>query len=520
MIQILVRIVLLLAIAIGPASAQSLRIGTQSPFVVDPHYTFLGPDMAAARHIYDSFVGRDAESNWVPGLAVAWTAVDDHTWEFKLRPGVTFSDGTPFTADDVAFSFDRVMTLQTPSSFVSNMRTIVRTNIVDALTVRVTTDRPNATLPGQLTNIFIVSAKLTGAATSADFQSGRLAVGTGPFKLVSYNRGVGMELVRNDLYWGPRPAWAAVSVRVITNDASRVAALLAGDLDMIDAVGPAYVSRLEHSAGISVYKHASDRVMFLQPNTRLDRLPMLTDAGGAVLPVNPLRDIRVRRALSLAIDRVALTARALDGQAIPATQLVPPGFGGYDAALPILPYDPAAARALLAEAGYPAGFGMTIACTNNRYVADEKVCQVVAQMLERVGIRMKVETLPASMLFPRARPEVNEWPLLFMGQSNSVSRDPTHVLSLALHSFDGKGMGASNRGGFSDPALDTMIDDAVRRLDDRREDGLHAAMMKGVAVGAAIPLFVQTVVAATRTGITYQPRMDEQTVAQGAAPAR
>lgn len=515
MMKSLVFAALLLAL---PAQAQHLRIGTQSPFVIDPHQVFLGPDMAAARMIYDSFVGRDAESEWVPGLALSWTATDDRTWVFKLRPGVVFSDGTPFTAEDVVFSFDRVRKLETPASFITNMRSIVSYEAVDPLTVRVTTDRPNAVLPGQLTNIFIVSAKIAGAAPLADIQGGRAAIGTGPFRVTSFSRGERLELARNERYWGPPPPWATVSERIIVNDAARVAALLAGDLDMIDVVSPSYVERLERSPGIALVRHASDRVMFLHPNVRLDRLPLLTDTAGAPLPVNPLRDVRVRQALSLAIDRRALAARAFEGDAIPATQLVPPGFGGFDPALPILPHDPARARRLLAEAGYPQGFGMTIVCSNNRYVADEKVCQVIGQMLERVGLKMKVETLPASVLFGRARPEINEYPLMFSGQSNSTSRDPTHTISLALHSFDGTGYGTSNRGGFKDDELDRMIEAAVQRTDERRREGLHAAMMKGIELGALIPLYVQTVVAATRGNVTYQPRMDEQTVAQGARP--
>lgn len=510
-----------LLLAMGPVGAQTLRIGTQSPFVIDPHYTFLGPDMAVAREIYDSFVGRDAESHWVPGLAVSWKPVDEHTWEFQLRSGVMFSDGSPFSAEDVAFSFERVRTLKTPSGFASNLRSIVRVEVVDPMTVRVFTDRPNAALPGQLTNIFIVSSKAAAAATTEDFQSGRAAVGTGPFKVVSYMRGGVLELARNETYWGTKPAWARVTERVIGNDAARVAALLAGDLDLIDDVPPADVKQLQKTAGVKVFEQRSDRVMFLQPNTRLERLPMLTGADGQPLPVNPLRDVRVRRAISLAIDRVNLAARGFDGQAIPATQLVPPGFGGYDESLPILKYDPAEARQLLAEAGYPDGFGMTVACSNNRYVSDAKVCQIVGQMLQKIGLDMKVEALPGSMFFSRARPEVNEWPLVLTGQSNSASRDPTHVISLALHSLDRKaGLGTSNRGGFSDAGLDAEIDAAVRRLGDDREGPLHAAMMRGIELSATIPLYVQVVVAAGREGIVYQPRMDEQTVAQGAVPTK
>ena len=510
--------VLALILLATPATAQTLRIGTQSPFVVDPHQVFLGPDMAVARMIYDSFVGRDSESNWVPGLALSWSAPDDHTWEFKLRPDVMFSDGSPFTADDVVYSIERVRTLETPSSYATNLRSIVAVTALDPLTVRITTDRPNAVLPGQLTNIFIVSAKAFRAAPLGAIQSGVVSVGTGPFTLETFTRGERLELNRNERYWGTKPAWTHVSERVITNDGSRVAALLAGDLDLIDVIAPSYVDRLSHTPGVLVQKHASDRVMFLQPNVRLDRLPLATDQSGAPLPTNPLRDLLVRRALSLAIDRKALAERAFEGDAIPASQLVPPGFGGYDPSLPVLPYDLARARALLAQAGYAQGFGLTIACTNNRYVADEKVCQVVGQMLERIGLKIRVDVLPGSVLFARSRPEVNEYPLLLSGQSNSASRDPTHVISLALHSADGRGSGTSNRGGFDDPALDHAIDDAVSRRAEDREGALHAAMMQGVALGAAIPLYVQTVVTASRLPTRYAPRMDEQTVAQNARP--
>ena len=323
----------LLLLAAGPAGGQTLRIGTQSPFVIDPHYTFLGPDMAVAREIYDSLVGRDDLSHWVPGLAVSWEAVGERVWEFKLRPGVVFSDGTPFTAEDVAFSFQRVMTLATPSGYGSNMRGIVRWEVTGPLTIRVETEAANAVLPGQLTNIFIVSAAIAAGAGTGDFQSGRVAIGTGPFRVVSYARGSQVELERNERYWGVRPVWARVIERVIGNDASRVAALQAGDVDLIDDVPPTEALRLAHVAGISVYRQNSDRVMFLQPNVRLERLAMLTDGRG-----------RCYRAIRCGISGCGgrsrwrstgrtLAARAFDDQAVPTAQLVPEGFGGYDPAL-------------------------------------------------------------------------------------------------------------------------------------------------------------------------------------------
>lgn len=505
----------------GTAQAQTLRIGTQSPFVIDPHQVFLGPDMAAAREIYDTFVGRDSESNWVPALAVSWRMVEPKTWEFKLRQGVTFSDGTPFTADDVAFSLERVRTLKTPSSYASNMRSIVKWQVVDPLTIRIMTDRPNAVLPGQLTNIFIVSKAIVSAVSQDDVMSGKAAIGTGPFRVTGFTRGVSLDLVRNDHYWGPKPAWETVHERVMTNDATRVAALLAGDVDLVDDVPPTDVRRLSGDGAIRVAKHPSDRVMFVQPNVLADTLPSLTDTAGAPLGKNPLRDERVRQALSLAVDRNGLANRAFEGEAIPASQLVPPGFGAFDPKLPVLPYDPQKARKLLADAGYPNGFGMNVACTNDRYVADEKVCQFLGQMFGRIGLKIQVETQPGSIIFSRARPAGSPYALVFAGQSNSTSRDPTHTLSLALHSYDpARSLGSSNRGGFSDPKLDQMIEEAVSRVDDDRESALHAAMMAAIETAATIPLYVQTVLAASRSGIEYEPRMDEQTVAQNARPAK
>jgi peptide/nickel transport system substrate-binding protein len=162
---------------------------------------------------------------------------------------------------------------------------------------------------------------------------------------------------------------------------------------------------------------------------------------------------------------------------------------------------------------------MTIGCTNDRYVADAKVCQVLGQMLSRAGFRMQVETQPGSIILTRARAQTNDLPLFFAGQSSSTSRDPTHVLSLAAHSPDPKtGIGVSNRGDFRDAGLDAAIEAAVARTDDRRQEALRAAMLQAVDLGALIPLYEQVVVVATRAGIAYAPRMDEQTVAQNARP--
>ncbi|MGA3400006.1 MAG: ABC transporter substrate-binding protein [Acetobacteraceae bacterium] len=495
-------------------------MGVQSAFVVDPHLLFLGPNMAAARELYDSLVGKDADAHWTPALATAWKQTDDRTWEFSLRQGVRFNDGAPFTAADVIASLHRIPAIpNNPGPYTSSLRTITSTVAIDPYTIRVTTDQPNPLLPGQFTNIFILAKSAANAPPEA-FSEARATIGTGPFRLVSFRYGESAVLEPNPHYWGTAPAWQRVTVRVIGNDAAREAALLAGDLDLMENVPPEDVDRLRATAGISVFARPADRVAFLLPNVGVATLPLLTDRAGAPLPGNPLRDLRVRQALSLALDRHALVDRALSGQGAVTMQLVPEGFGGWDPAVTVPAADPAGAKRRLAEAGYPDGFGMTLACPNDRWVDDARVCQGIAQMLSRGGFAMKVETMPGSVFFPRSLPGRNTWPLILYELSLSSLRDGQYILQNVAQSVDtARGLGASNRGGFSDPALDRIIEAAVVRSDAGRDEAIRHALAESVARLGIIPMYVEPTIAATRGGIVYHPRVDQQMVAQAAAPA-
>jgi peptide/nickel transport system substrate-binding protein len=513
--------ILLLALLLPfGAVAQELRIGVQSSFVVDPHILFIGPNMAMARNLFDSFVGRDAEGHWTPALALSWQQIDPLTWQFALRHDVRFSDGSPFTADDVVASVRRIPSIpNNPGPYTSNLRTITDVSAVDPYTIRVTTDRPNPLLPGQFTNVFVLSKAKVGA-TPEDFSSGQASVGTGPFRLVSFRYGDTAVLEPNPYYWGTAPAWKRVTIRVIGNDASREAALLSGDLDLIENVPPEDVSQLRATKGISVFARPADRVAFLLPNVAHDTLPLLTDRQGALLDKNPLRDIRVRQAISLGLDRNALVSRALSGQGAATMQLVPQGFGGWDASITVPAPDPSAAKRLLAEAGYPDGFGMTLACPNDRWVADARVCQGVAQMLSRAGFAMKLDTMPGSVFFPRSRYGKNEWPMILYELSLSSLRDGQYILQVAGQTVnEARGIGDGNRGGFSDPALDALIEAAVVRNDPGREEAIRTALAAAVKDLGMIPMYVEPTIAATRDGIVYRPRIDQQMVAAQASPA-
>lgn len=510
-----------LAALASPARAQSLTVGVEAPFGLDPHFLFAGPNMAAARHIYDSVINRDPESRFVPGIVETWEMVEPLIWELRLRRGITFHDGSPFTAEDIAFSIARVPNVpNNPGPYTSNLRTVARVEVVDPHTVRLHTDRPNPVLPGQLTNIFVVSRRVAENATTADFASGRAAIGTGPFRLEQARGAEGMTVARNDAYWGEKPAYARVELRVIGNDSARLAALLSGDAELIESVPPADVARLERDPRVSVFRRNSDRIMYLLPNLRLDRFPLLVDGTGQMLPRNPLRDPRVRQALSLAIDRRALADRALDGQAVPTVQMVPEQFGGFDPSLPLPAADPARARALLAEAGYPDGFGLTLGCPNNRYVNDARVCQAAGQMLTRAGFHVRVETQPWNVFSPRTLANRNDLPLMLYGLSLSSSRDASYILSTAVHTrVPEQAFGQGNRGGFSDARLDAMIGAVIERTGPGREEELRRVARGAMDQLPFIPLYNQVVVVAARRGVTYTPRMDEQLVAYHARPA-
>ena len=499
------------------AAAQELRVGVQSAFVVDPHVLFLGPNMAMARNLFDSFVGKDADAHWTPSLAVTWTQVDPLTWDFGLRHDVRFSDGSLFTTEDVVATIRRIPSVPgNPGPYTSNLRTITDVAAIGPYTVRVATDRPNPLLPGQFTNVFVLSKAMANAPPEA-FSTAQATVGTGPFRLVSFRYGDTAVLEPNPYYWGAVPPWRRVVIRVIGNDASREAALLAGDLDLIENVPPEDVARLRTIEGVHVYARPADRVAFLLPNVARDTLPLLTDRAEEALKVNPLKDIRVRQAVSLGLDRGALVSRALSGQGVATMQLVPEGFGGWDASVPVPPPDAARARRLLAEAGFPDGFGMTLACPNDRWVDDARVCQGVAQMLSRAGFAMKLETMPGSVFFPRSRLGRNEWPLILYELSLSSLRDGQYILQVVAETAnDARGIGDGNRGGFSDPALDALIEAAVVRSDTGRDAAIREALAATVKGLGIIPMYVEPTIAATRGRVGYVPRVDQQMVAAAA----
>lgn len=514
------RLVLLaFLLASSLASAANLRVGVRNDPTLDPHVNYLAPNVAIARHIFEPLVVLDDDERPVPALAESWRLVNDREWEFALRQGVTFADGTPFTADDVIFSFDRVRTLpNNPQSYISGLRTITGVTAPDDHTIRITTDVPNPLLPLQLRIISIVSHKLAAAASPADFASGKATVGTGPYRFVEFRPGDHLTLQRRDDYWGRKPAFDTLTFRVLTNDSGRVAALLAGDVDAIDVVPPQDAARLRTTPGFQVFSRESDRIIYLGLNIPPERMTWFTAKDGTELPANPFKDPRVRLALSKAIDRRGLVEKGLDGLGVPAGQMVPSNFGGFDAGARADPADPAGARALLAQAGYPNGFGLTIHCSNGRYINDSGVCQMLGSMLSRVGITTKVEVLPPNIYFSRIPAADPQFALMLLGWGLGTG-SAMSTLTDALHSYDpAKGLGSNTRGTNSDE-LDRLIEQASVTFDEpRRLELIRQAMAVIRRDTITIPLYSEMTVLAARRGINAIPRADQQTIVNSWTP--
>ena len=497
-------------------NAADLRIGLSADVTTfDPHFVAAQPNLTAQHHAFDALVQVDERGRPVPGLAT-WSTPDPVTWEFTLRKGVKFHDGTELTTADVLFSLERPLTITgSPGGFAPYVKPIIAKVIVNRYTIRLKTAAPYGAVPQDLAEVMIVSKKAAAGASSADFDSGKAAVGTGPYKLVRFARGNRIDLVRHEQYWGGRPAWDKVTLRILPSDPVRTAALLAGDVDAIEHVPTADLARLRKDPSLKLEQTVSWRTIFLHVDQYRDHPPGVLSKAGTPLARNPLRDVHVRRALSKAVNRQAIAERVMEGLALPAANVVSPSVFGHNPAVKPEPYDPDGAKKLLAEAGYPDGFAVTIATPNNRYINDEQVAQAVAQMFARIGIATKVDAMPLSAYLGKARGR--EFGIALLGWG-SLAAD------LALRSLAGtanpdKGYGAWNWGGYSNPTLDRLIERSLGTVEPgKREPLAREAAALAAAEVAFIPLHYQIVTWAMKKGISYAARTDEFTFAHHFKP--
>lgn len=505
----------------SPAGAQELRVALAAePTSIDPLYHTLNPNNQVARHIFDRLVHQDARQRLVPGLALSWKPIDDATWEFKLRPGVTFHDGAPLTADDIIFSIDRADKVpNSPASFAIYTKAVKGIKVVDPLTLQIKTVTPYPLLPSDLSTIAIQEKRGVEGKGTEDFNKGSAAIGSGPYKFVEWVPGNRLVLARNDSYWGPKPDWGKVIMRPITNNAARVAALLAGDVDFIENVPTADLARLKTNPAVRVVQTVSNRVIYLHLDSNRDRSPFVLDNDGNPLVKNPLKDHRVRLAISKAINRQAIVERVMEGAAIPAGQLLPDGFFGVSPNLKPMAYDPEGAKKLLAEAGYPDGFRLTLHSPNDRYVNDEKVAQAVAQMLSRVGIKTEVQAMPQAVYFSRA--SKLEFSFMLLGWGADTGEPSSPLKSLLATNNPAKGMGTANRGRYSNPKLDGLLEEALATVDDEKRAGLLAqATEVGIEDIGIIPLHYEVTLWGMRSDLTFEGNTNQYTQAFDVHPVK
>ena len=513
----------------GVALADDATLGIRSePSSVDPYYHNLSPNNAMLGQIFGRLVDWSADmGTLIPRLATSWKPINDTTWEFKLRKGVKFHDGSDFTADDFVFSFKRA------DGYVggnSSFRTYTKGKTVkkiDDYTIHISTKTPYPLMPNDMTTVMVMSSEVKGTGQpdknfgirAKDFNNGKAAIGTGPYKFVEWKKGDRMVLVKYDGYKGPlAQPWDKMTFKFIKSEPARVSALLAGDVDMIDNVPVTDIETLKKNPNVSLSQGVSNRVIYVHMDQFRDSSPFVTDKAGNPLSKNPLRDPNVRKALSMMINRDAIVGKVMEGVALKAGQLLPEGFFGRSSKLKPEAYNPTKAKQMLKDAGWGDGFALTIHGPNDRYINDDKICEAIGQMLSANGIPTKVSTMPKNVFFKRAskggKDGQPEFSFFLVGWGSGTGEPSSPLKSLLVTRDKSKGFGASNRGRHSNPKVDALVIEALSTVDDAKRGQLLAEATEA-AIGDSqgiIPLHYQVNTWATRKGLKYNARADERTV--------
>lgn len=507
----------------GAVWADDLIMGVKSgPASMDPHFTATAANAEATKHIFDTLVRSGDKLELEPMLAESWALIDETTWEFKLRPGVKFHDGSDFTAEDVKFSIERIPNVTGPNSTTIYVHRVASVEIVDPLTIRIHTDGPAPNLPNDFIRLFIVShtaaADYSTQATSADgFNSGKAAIGTGPYKFVSWAPTQDLVLEKFDGYWGGAQPWDKVIRKEIPNDATRVAQLKAGQLDLISKVPATDLASLETDPQLAVVKNDGIYITFLEFDFR-DPSPQVSARDGSPLPKNPLLDPRVREAFDLAIDRQTVVDYALEGLAVVPTQLVTPEIFGYDTKLEAPVYDVQKALQLMKDAGYPDGFKITLSYANDRNPVE--MGPTIAQMLAAINVEVNVNGVPATVYNPaRQRGEYS----LTISAWGTLTGESNYMLSALMHTNDPKtNLGAINERAYSNPEMDRLIEEAAVSMDEatrrtllEQANALTRSDRPDLALATS-----RNAWGLKKAKVTIQPRSDGDTLAMNVLPAK
>ncbi len=503
----------LLALSVGGGLAETLTIGVRTgPSSLDPHDPQARSDGAALRHIFDTLVWSGDKLQLEPGLAESWKIIDATTWEFRLRQGVRFHDGSNFTAEDVKASIERARTISSTDPSASPARRIKAVNVVDPRTLHILTDRPTPTLLHDLADLLILSAK--------ESISPRAAIGTGPFKVVSWTPNKELVMERFDQHWRGASSWQRVVRREIPVAMDRVALLKAGQVDVIDQVPAAELATLEKDPKLRIVTAGATAIFDLEFDLR-ERTPQVRAKDGSPFIQNPFRDPRVREAVDLAVDRRALAEVALEGLGRAQSQVVTPETAGFNAKLPDTRPNLQRARQLLQEAGFPNGFKVSLDFTSDHTPGDRALGASVAHMLGRIGLEVQPNPRPAAVFFPARDQGAYS---LVLAARRPPGGDAFETLSSLGHTRDPERQrGALNWRSYSNPALDRLLDQAAVELDEgKRRQLLEEAGALFARERVCLPLVALAATWALRKDKVDlpKPRADGETLAQDLVPAR
>ena len=482
---------------------------TTDPQTMDPHAANLAPVTSFLNNVYEGLVRRGKDMSIEPSLATAWAPLDggETGWRFTLRQGVRYHGGEEFTADDVLFSYERAKSEQ--SDVRSWFSPVTEVRVIDDYTVDFITAAANPLFPDSIANWMILDRGWTEAngadvpARDEEKFTTRNANGTGPFILISREPGVEIRLAANPGWWDtPEHNITEAIFSPIENSATGLAALLSGEVDMLSTIPIRDVARLRETAGIRTFEGIEARVIMLGFGHKKDSLSFSEETQG----VNPFQDVRVRRAVAHAIDVEAINQVLMSGMAQPASQLQPAGLSGYSVAHDARPpLDEDAARALLAEAGYPDGFSFGLRCTNDRYLNDEAVCQAITGMLQRVGIDARLEAMPVRNYWTELRE--GNFDMYLLGWSPGTF-DAEHPIRFLAATPDGS-VGSWNFGGYSNARIDELLPLIQKELDAQvRQNMLDevAAILQDEV--AYVPMYTEPLAWAARDGIDLVQRPD------------
>ena len=493
--------------------AQTLRWASQGdPQTMDPHSQNESGTNMMNGQVYERLTSRDRQLKVVPGLASEWQQISPLLWRFKLRPNVKFHDGSVMNADDVVYS---VLRGQQPTSQINNYALAVGTpRKVDDLTVEFALAAVNPIFMEHLDGLWIMSKawsekhKVTRPLDFKNKEESFAALnanGTGPFMLVSRAPGVKTTYKRNPNYWGKVDGNVQEIVFTpIANDATRLAALVSGEVDFVLDPAPRDVPRLRNTAGVRVIDGPENRVLFIGMDQGRDELLYSSVKGR-----NPFKDLRVRRALYQAIDIATLKTRLMQGQAFPTGAMTPSPLGGYnDAELEKrYPFDLAAAKRLMADAGYPQGFEVQLDCPNNRYVNDEAICVALAGMWAQLKVKVKLVAQPRATYFPKL--EKYDFSMYMLGWGGSVTDAETTLTPVMRNNLGEKGVGFYNYGKSRNDKLDALAAQSSTEADPKKREALvKAALREHKEQFATLPLHRQVIPWAARSNVSVVHRAD------------